>query len=58
MAANELKKILIEPSSEEELMMIEAFIKERKLKAFTLEHSKANENDFLNDFVRLIIPIV
>ena len=58
MPIKELKKILIEPSSEEELMVIEAFIKERKLKAFTLEDSKANENDFLNDFVRLVIPVI
>lgn len=53
-----MKSVLIETASDEELKMVEAFIKEHKMKGFIVEKSKANDTDFLNDVVRLLIPII
>ncbi len=52
-----MKSILIETSNEEELKMVEAFIKEHKMKGFIVEDSKPTETDFLNDVIRILIPI-
>lgn len=52
-----MKGILIEPSNDEELRLIEAFIKEHKMKGFVVEESKATETDYLNDLIRIIIPV-
>ncbi len=53
-----MKSILIEPANDEELKLVEAFIKEHKMKGFTVEDGKATETDFLNDVIRIIIPII
>lgn len=53
-----MKGILIETANDEELKMIEAFIKEHKMKGFIVEDSKAGELDFFNDIIRMLIPIV
>ena len=52
-----MKSILIETASDEQLKMIEAFIKEHQLKGFIVEGSKASSSDFLNDVIRVLIPI-
>lgn len=53
-----MKNVLIETASDEELKMVEAFVKEHKMKGFIVEDSKATETDFLNDIVRMLIPII
>jgi hypothetical protein len=53
-----MKGVLIETANDEELKMVEAFIKENKMKGFIVEDSKANETDFLSDVARLLIPII
>lgn len=52
------KSLLIETANDEEFKMVEAFIKEHKMKAFIVEDSNANEADFFNDLVRVLIPII
>jgi hypothetical protein len=52
-----MKSILIETASDEQLKMVEAFIKEHQLKGFIVEDSKASSSDFLNDVIRVLIPI-
>jgi len=52
-----MRNILIETVNEEELKMVEAFIKEHKLKGFIVEDAKADQADFFNDVVRMLIPI-
>ena len=52
-----MKGILIELANDEELKMVEAFIKEHKMKGFIVEDSKPTENDFFNDVVRILIPL-
>lgn len=52
-----MKSILIETANDEELKMVEAFIKEHKMKGFIVEDSKATETDFLNDVLRVLIPV-
>ena len=52
-----MKGISIVPASEEETKLIEAFIQEHKLEGFKLEDSKATENDYFNDLIRLLIPL-
>jgi hypothetical protein len=53
-----VKSILIETVNNEELTLVEAFIKEHKLKGFVVQESKATEPDVLNDIVRMLIPIL
>lgn len=53
-----MKSILIEALNDEELKKVEDFIKENKMKGFIVETSKANGNDFLNDVVRVLLPII
>lgn len=53
-----MKSILIETANDEELKMAEVFIKEHKMKGFIVEDSKLGEIDFLNDAIRILIPIV
>jgi hypothetical protein len=53
-----MKSVLIETANEEELKMVEAFIKEHKMKGFIVEDSKATETDFLNELIRVVIPIM
>lgn len=53
-----MKSVLIETASDEELKMLEAFIKEHKMKGFIVENSKATGTDFLNDIIRILIPIL
>lgn len=52
-----MKSILIETASEEELRMVEAFIKEHQLKGFVVQDSKANESNVFDDVIRMLIPI-
>ena len=52
-----MKNILIETANDEELKMVEAFIKEHKMKGFIVEDSKAESTDFLNDMIRILIPV-
>jgi hypothetical protein len=52
------KKVLLEPANDEELKLIQAFIQERKIKAFMLEDRKPDENDFFNDMARVLIPLI
>jgi len=53
-----MKSILIETANDEELKVVEVFVKEHKLKGFIVEDSKANDVDFWNDAIRLLIPVV
>ena len=53
-----MKSILIEPANEEELKLVEAFIKAHQLKGFMVEKSKAGDTDFINDIIRILIPIM
>jgi len=53
-----MKSVLIETASDEELKMVEAFIKEHKMKGFIVENSKATQTDFLNEVIRILIPII
>ena len=53
-----MKSFLIETENSEELNLVEAFIKEHKLKGFVVQESKATEPDVLNDIVRILIPIL
>lgn len=41
-----MKSVLIETTNDEELKMVEAFIKENKMKGSIVENSKATETDF------------
>ncbi len=52
-----MKSILIETTNDEELRMVEDFVKEHKMKGFIVEDSKATKTDFSNDVIRLLIPI-
>ena len=52
-----MKSILIETTNDEELKLVEEFIKEHKMKGFIVEDSKATQTDLLNEIVRLLIPI-
>jgi len=52
-----MKSVLIETANEEELKMVEDFIKEHKMKGFIVEDTKAGELDFFNDLIRMLIPI-
>lgn len=52
-----MKSILIQTANNEELKMVEVFIKEHKMKGFIVEDSKAGELDFFNDVIRILIPI-
>ena len=51
-----MKSILIETANDEELRMVEEFVKEHKMKGFIVEDSKPGSADFLNDVVRILIP--
>lgn len=53
-----MKSILIETANDEELKMVEAFIKEHRMKGFIVENNKPTETDFLNDVIRILIPLV
>lgn len=53
-----MKNILIETANDEELKLVEAFIKEHKMKGFIVENSKATQNDYLSDIVRILVPII
>ena len=53
-----MKSILIETANDEELKLVEAFIKEHKMKGFIVEDGKATNADYLNDIIRILIPII
>jgi hypothetical protein len=52
------KKILLEAANDEELKIIEAFIQEKKIKAFMLEDGKPDANNVFNDMARILIPFL
>lgn len=52
-----MKSILIEPANEQEFEKVQAFIKEHKMKGFIVEDNKAEKTDYLNDIIRILIPV-
>jgi hypothetical protein len=52
-----MKNFLIETVSEEEIKLVEDFIRANKLKGFRVEDSKAGKEDVFNDVIRMLIPL-
>ena len=52
-----MKGILIEPTNEEEIKLINAFIQEHRLKSFILKESTETELNQWNDLIRVLIPL-
>jgi hypothetical protein len=53
-----MKQVLVEVTSEDELKILEAFIKEHNMKGFMVEDSKATDTDVWSDVIRVLIPII
>jgi len=53
-----MKNILIQAESEEQLRLVEAFIKQHQIKSFIVEESKADKASAFDDIVRMLIPIL
>ena len=53
-----MKNVLIKTGDPEELKMVEAFIREHKLEGFIVQDTEPTKENFFNDVVRVLIPIL